>query len=267
MRKEKNGHYIPSEFFHNEYNNEFFGQVFGKEQIWNRCGYDGVTEECTYDMVGAMFLHLFSNMPTNSVSSLNAPVADWRTNGTFRRFYQDEFIEKNFFEFDGLGRYGYVYYPNSCKKKACKIHMHLHGCTEIIRGLSYYAFTSYGLVQYAASNDIIVIFPQAENSIYPFNIAPCLASRYVLGEADEKAFLTKEGAQPAAMKRMLDRLIAPRDDATYDIDGSNILQYGFFEDAIEEWWVFLWDWGWISFRTFVFTFTGYARYSPWMRMY
>jgi len=84
-------------------------------------------------MAGDMFTHLFSNLPTNSVSTLNAPVADWRSAGTFRRFDQREFVEKDsMFDYDGLARYGYIYYPTSCKTKSCKVHMHLHGCSEII---------------------------------------------------------------------------------------------------------------------------------------
>lgn len=140
--KEKNGHYVPSEFFHNEFNNEFYGILMGREQNWDRCE----APDCTYDMAGDMFTHLFSNLPTNAVSSLNEPAADWRSAGTFRRFYQNEFIEAETFEFHGLARYGYVYYPNSCKTKSCKVHMHLHGCSEIIQGWSYYAFTSFGIV-------------------------------------------------------------------------------------------------------------------------
>lgn len=61
---ESNGHYVPSEFHGNENNNEFFSFQFGDEQIWDSCEGD----ECTYDMAGEMFTHLFSNLETNSVS-------------------------------------------------------------------------------------------------------------------------------------------------------------------------------------------------------
>jgi hypothetical protein len=63
---ENNGHYVPSLFFNNGYNNEFFSFVFGREQNWGKCGYDDNNvaggEDCKYDMAGDMFTHLFSNM-------------------------------------------------------------------------------------------------------------------------------------------------------------------------------------------------------------
>ena len=75
-----------------------------------------------------MFTHIFSNLENGSINSLNAYNEDWESNGVYRRFLQDEFVEKDFLEFSGLAKFGYVYYPNSCINKQCKLHMNLHGC-------------------------------------------------------------------------------------------------------------------------------------------
>ena len=42
---------------------------------------------------------------------------NWEEGGVFRRFYQGEFVDAGYFEFFGLARYGYVYYPHTCLEK------------------------------------------------------------------------------------------------------------------------------------------------------
>jgi hypothetical protein len=103
-------------------------------------------------------------------------------------------------------------------------------------------------------------------TISPVNPLPCLASKYLnfVGDGiEDKEFLTKEGAQPAALKRMLERLIAPKDDSTYDIDGSNILEYGFISDSVEWWWLYSWNWPEMNLRGFFFN----PRYNPLSRLW
>lgn len=75
------------------------------------------------------------------------------------------------------------------------------------------------------------------------------------------------------MKRMIDRLITPKDDSTYDIDGSDISEYGFIADTIEWWWIYGWNWpamntrGTLYFLMWCLTFGGYNRYIPWARLF
>ena len=75
------------------------------------------------------------------------------------------------------------------------------------------------------------------------------------------------------MKRMIDRVIAPKDDSIYDIDGSNILEYGIIAETIEWWWLYGWNWGDINLRGTLYTlmwfltFGGYDRYIPWVRFW
>lgn len=85
----------------------------------------------SYDLAGDLFEHLLTNLESNSVSSINDATSDWQSAGIYKRFLQTEFVDKNMFEFSGLARFGYVYYPNSCLTNSCKVHMHLHGCADI----------------------------------------------------------------------------------------------------------------------------------------
>ena len=94
--------------------------------------------------------------------------------------------------------------------------MHLHACGGIHQGISKRAFDGYiensGILQYAVSNDLIVIFPQAEFSLYWGNTFPCFASNIFLGKEKENQYLTKESHQMKALKAMLDRGLEERND-------------------------------------------------------
>ena len=79
-----------------------------------------------------------------------------------RRFDQRDFIDANIFNFIGLADYGYVYYPYRCidgTVSSCKVHMVLPGCgqTQALNG--YNLMDDYGYNHYAASNDLIMIYP------------------------------------------------------------------------------------------------------------
>lgn len=104
--------------------------------------------------------HILTNLEINPIQQLNEEAQDWRNAGVFRRFLQTEFIEAGMFEFSGLAKYGYVYYPESCIDEMCKIHMHLHACTDINQGATMNGVNlDWGILHYAATNNLIVILP------------------------------------------------------------------------------------------------------------
>lgn len=116
----------------------------------------------TYDMAGDLLSHILTNLETNSIASLNEANADWESAGVLRRFNQWEFVSDVGMtkgKSSGLAKYGYVYYPDECITNQCKVHMHLHGCLDINQGFTKNLYTTYGFHQYAATNDLIVIFP------------------------------------------------------------------------------------------------------------
>jgi len=116
-------------------------------------------------MVGVLFQHLLPNLKSGAVSSVKAGVTDWQERGVLRQFSQSELLDTNVFENDaGLADYGFVYYPYRCVNGAvanCKVHMTLHGCGGSTTGaFGELNIQHTGWVQYAAANDLIVIFPQ-----------------------------------------------------------------------------------------------------------
>lgn len=121
-----------------------------------------------YDLSGNMLKHLMANLQTNAIPTGEWGEGDtnWWQKGVLKKFYQDEFLDTYFFQVDGLAKYGYIYYPDQCYdgSRNCKLHMHLHGCGQTVDGIyfGYQSLSDGGWMEYAVSNDIILILPQAK---------------------------------------------------------------------------------------------------------
>ena len=59
-----------------------------------------------------------------------------------------------------MADYGFLYVPDKCKDKECKFHVDFHGClgSAVINNDTY--VRALGLIEYAATNDIVMLFPQ-----------------------------------------------------------------------------------------------------------
>lgn len=116
-------------------------------------------------------------------SSMNAASSTPKSLGVLREFDQREFIDAYIpWEWAGLAERGLVYYPNACKTAGsnCKVHMTLHGCsgspfTKIDLGdtASYTLKDDNGLLQYAATNNMVVIMPVANMDLLWPNTGEC----------------------------------------------------------------------------------------------
>lgn len=103
-----------------------------------------------------------------------------------------------------------VYVPDSCSSRPCRVHVSLHGCLMGMNntyqfppglhyGDMYVLYSSY--LQYAASNDIIILAPQVVNE--PYNLWGCWDFTGYTG----KDYFAKDAVQMKAVKAMVDRLI------------------------------------------------------------
>lgn len=192
-----------------------------------------------YDLAGDLFDHLLKNLENNSVTTVNAATTSWETVGSLRRFNQQQFVDDGLFGYAGLGEWGYMYYPDTCKSKSCKVHMHFHGCSITHQGFTKDIFKDHGFLHYAATNDIIVLFPQAEftfNFFEQTNVMPCFASGYVWPENEEN-YLTNQSIQAKALKGMLDRVVESKNTDLYDYDAGNINNYNLIENFFERSWI------------------------------
>ena len=89
---------------------------------------------------------------------------DWDKKGVLREFNQIEFVDSMVHQFNGLDQIGYIYYPFKCidGNITCKIHFFFHACGEQVDSLDNSgldSITKLGFLEYAAANNLIVVFP------------------------------------------------------------------------------------------------------------
>jgi hypothetical protein len=79
--------------------------------------------------------HTLLNIEGSTVTALEDKTDDWRSMGVLKTFDQSEFIDAHSWEYSGLDKEGYVFYPNQCIEEgtSCKLHVHIHGCAAFVR--------------------------------------------------------------------------------------------------------------------------------------
>ena len=88
--------------------------------------------------------------------------------------------------------------PPQCRAApGCRVHVVFHGCNQVGEGF----VRDSGYVEWADGNRLIILFPQVEK-----RPPSCWDWVGYTGAG----YLTREGLQIAAVKRMLDRLAQPR---------------------------------------------------------
>ncbi|MFE2561138.1 PHB depolymerase family esterase [Streptomyces sp. NPDC059352] len=122
--------------------------------------------DCGIDAEGALLGHLFG--------SVAAPGSG--TGGSLIRFDQDVYAPGGSAAALSMGKDGFAYVPASCAGGArCKLLVALHGCKQG------YAYQGFGtrfvegayLNEYADTNDMIVLYPQAAPTATPENPNGC----------------------------------------------------------------------------------------------
>ena len=177
----------------------------------------GSGSNAPYDAVGSLLQHIYGNLrPKNGTG---APA------GKIVRFSQSEFA------LDSTGRAapirigmadeGYMYVPDACDRgEPCRVHVAFHGCLQSAQNIGNAFYEHAGYNEWADSNHFILLYPQTQPTsvpvVLPMNPQGCwdwwgyndrpfdTAGRYV----------TKQGLQLAAIRRMLDRLAGQHSDAT-----------------------------------------------------
>ena len=100
---------------------------------------------------------------------MKAQDQDWQKKGILKKFEQAEFLGNlTWLETSGFAKYGYYYVPTRCIDGTvtnCKLHVIFHGTGMgyVLNGDSY-IYRS-GFLQYAASNDLIILAPQMNWSL------------------------------------------------------------------------------------------------------
>ncbi|HUO55121.1 MAG TPA: hypothetical protein VMU18_10285 [Rhodoblastus sp.] len=173
-------------------------------------------DDCDYDQAGILLEHFYGRLTPPGGQALSA---------TRKAFSQQPFIGDHAApEEIGLADQGYVYVPESCKAGGCRLHVVLHGCLQnagefLPDGQAF--LDGIGVNQWADRNRIVVLYPQTTSgdgswwhgtwngfwpSFYraPFNPEACWDWWGYVNYNDD--YVTRSGAQIAAIKRMVDAL-------------------------------------------------------------
>jgi poly(3-hydroxybutyrate) depolymerase len=95
----------------------------------------------------------------------------------------------------GMGQTGYAYIPTSCAKGAkCKLVLALHGCLQYADSIGTTFVDHSYLNQYADTNNLVVLYPQATADTTFTNPKGCWDWWGYLGAGDT-GYATKSGPQ------------------------------------------------------------------------
>ena len=172
--------------------------------------------DCDYDQAGAILQHIYGPL---------APKAEVLS-GRFIDFDQRAFAPGGAAEVNGLDTTGTLYVPAACAAgEACALHVVLHGCQQTREVLGDAFYTSIGMNEWADSNRIVVLYPQAHSVTfteltlaYPgrwfrngFAVNPKGCWNW-WGYAYDDRFALKDGVQVSAIYAMIRRLLGTTPD-------------------------------------------------------
>lgn len=157
---------------------------------------------CGYDAAGLLLQHIYGR--------LNPP-SSGRSLGSLLKFDQTEFVKlvdpALIPAFIGLADTGHVYVPKACKKETCRVHVVFHGCKQYEAKVGNAVYKHAGYNEWAATNKIIVLYPQTVATVAPLNPYGCW-DWWGLNDLLPRTqnFARNTGYQTAVIKAMLDKL-------------------------------------------------------------
>ncbi len=163
---------------------------------------------CDYDQAGDVLQTIYG--------SLQAPAAS--PGGRIVAFDQKEFVAGGATAANGLWDTGYLYVPKACEAgaaPACKLAVVLHGCLQSAEVLGTEFYTKIGVNEWADSNGIVVLYPQAhattvadlpvQNGLTLLNTNPNGCWNW-WGYSSDTQYLTKQGVQIGVLWSMVQRV-------------------------------------------------------------
>jgi hypothetical protein len=163
----------------------------------NACDFFGppYINDCDYDAAGKLLQHIYGG--------LNAPKAASEQN--LLRFDQQPFFNTGD-SGASMAAAGHVYVPGPCARgETCRLHVAFHGCEQSEdqepTGDAKVFYKNGGYNEWAESNNIIVLYPQAAAS--GENPKECWNW---WGYGNDSNFYLKNGKQILAVQKMIDRI-------------------------------------------------------------
>ncbi|NWK94358.1 depolymerase [Sphingobium lactosutens] len=123
----------------------------------NECAVDGAP----YDQPAAILTQIYGPLKPKATSLSSTPVA----------FDQSQYAGA----LTGMASKGYVYVPASCQQASakCALHVVFHGCLQSADTVGDAVYGRLGYNEWADSNGIIILYPQVDKSMIPYNPQGC----------------------------------------------------------------------------------------------
>jgi poly(3-hydroxybutyrate) depolymerase len=146
---------------------------------------------CGYDAAGALLTHLYGELRPRGDAG----------DGELASFDQRPYAKTA--GSHGLAAQGWLFVPRACRRAAsCRLHVVFHGCKQGASFVGERFVRDAGYLEWAASNGIVLLFPQIEPSYQPLNPNGC----WDWWGYDGSDYATHDGAQIDAVWRMVSDL-------------------------------------------------------------
>jgi hypothetical protein len=151
--------------------------------------------QCGFEAAELLLRHLYPE-------SFRPASDDPHQDGTLLAFDQAEFFDASQ-RAVSLARAGYAYVPASCAVEQCRLHVAFHGCKQDVASVHDDFIRDAAYNRWAASNGIVVLYPQAAASIQNPNAC------WDFWGYSGPGYYGQQGAQMRAVKAMVDRILGP----------------------------------------------------------
>lgn len=170
------------------------GHAFVTDDQGEACELTGApyVVDCDYDQAAEVLRHIYGEL---------GPRAETPA-GSFIEFDQKPYTKG--YDNHGMEASGVVYIPPACQTTACRIHVAFHGCAQNRDATGEAFIKESGYANWADSNRLIVLFPQAASS--PVNPQGCWDWWGYTG----RDYLTRKAPQIEIVHKMLTQLAKPR---------------------------------------------------------
>uniref|UniRef100_UPI0037355D5A extracellular catalytic domain type 2 short-chain-length polyhydroxyalkanoate depolymerase n=1 Tax=Thalassotalea litorea TaxID=2020715 RepID=UPI0037355D5A len=124
--------------------------------------------QCDYDAAGKLLTHLYGKL-NNKVQTMSETESN---SGKVIEIHQADYVSEG--QDNTLADTGYAFVPDSCASgEECRVHIALHGCKQNAEAIDQAYITDSGLNPWAATNNIVVLYPQTKSSYAPLNPNAC----------------------------------------------------------------------------------------------
>jgi poly(3-hydroxybutyrate) depolymerase len=186
------------------------GHSWVTKNFGNRCDANAspFINDCLYDQAREMLQTIYGPLQPPAV----------QPEGRIIAFDQREFVPGSATAANGLSDTGYLFVPKACETGAlqpCRLTVTLHGCLQSAEVLGSEFYTKVGVNEWADTNRIIVLYPQAhatavaelssQNSLSLLNTNPQGCWNW-WGYGGDTRYLTRQGVQIDAIWSMVRRV-------------------------------------------------------------